>query len=75
MSKSKVTVEERIEAAKSCAEGRMSIAEVARRLGVGSSRVSEWVSQYKVRGDAFSPSRSITTFIQRKQSERQWRSI
>lgn len=53
MSKSKVTVEERIEAAKSCAEGRMSIAEVARRLGVGSSRVSEWVSQYKVRGDAF----------------------
>ena len=50
MSRRKVTVEEQIEAAKMCAEGRMSQSEAARRLGIGSSRVAEWVARYKAGG-------------------------
>ena len=50
MSKGKVTPEERIEAAKVCAEGRMSQAEAARRLGVHKSTVEEWVKRYKANG-------------------------
>ena len=50
MSRGKVTVEERIEAAKVCAEGRMSQAEAARRLGVHKSTVEEWVKRYKAKG-------------------------
>ena len=46
----KVTVEERIEAAKACAEERMSQAEAARRLGVDESSVREWVKRYKAGG-------------------------
>ena len=50
MPKEKVTVEERIEAAKACAEGRMSQREAAQRLGVSKGRVAEWVSRYKAQG-------------------------
>ena len=50
MSRGKVTVEERIEAAKACAEGRMSQAEAAERLGVGKRRIGEWTARYKARG-------------------------
>ena len=50
MPREKVTVEERIEAAKACAEGRMSQAEAARRLGVNEKRVQEWVIRYRAQG-------------------------
>jgi len=50
MSKEKVTVEERIEAAKACAEGRISQCEAARRLGINESTVREWTTRYKVQG-------------------------
>ena len=50
MSRGKVTVEERIEAAKACAEGQMGQAEAARRLGVDKSTVREWVRRYKAGG-------------------------
>ena len=50
MSREKVTVEERIEAAKVCAEGRMSQAEAARRLGVDKSTVRGWIARYKAGG-------------------------
>ena len=46
----KVSAEERIEAAKACAEGRMSKAEASRRLGVNRARINEWVVQYKSQG-------------------------
>ena len=50
MSRTKVTVEERIEAAKACAEGRMSQVEAGRRIGMDSRRVAEWVARYKAGG-------------------------
>ena len=50
MPREKVTAEERIEAAKACVEGRMSQAEAARKLGVGESRIREWVVRYKAGG-------------------------
>ena len=50
MSRAKVTAEERIEAAKACAEGKMSQAEAARRLGISRPRVTEWVARYKAGG-------------------------
>ncbi len=50
MPREKVTVEERIEAAKACAEGRISQAEAARRLGVDESSVRGWVARYKAGG-------------------------
>ena len=50
MSREKVTVEERIEAAKACAEGKISQCEAARRLGLHKSTVEEWVRRYKVGG-------------------------
>ena len=50
MPREKVTVEERIEAAKSCIEGENSQAEVARRLGVAKSTVISWVKRYIYRG-------------------------
>ena len=48
--KGKVTAEERIEAAKACAEGRMSQREAARRLRVDRTAVREWVKRYKAGG-------------------------
>ena len=50
MSRGKVTEEERIEAAKACAEGRMSQSEAAGRLGVGKARIKEWTARYKAGG-------------------------
>ena len=50
MPREKVTAEERIEAAKACAEGQMGQAEVARRLGIDVATVWEWVIRYKVQG-------------------------
>ena len=50
MSRGKVTAEERIEAAKACAEGRTRQAEAARRLGLHKSTVEEWVKRYKANG-------------------------
>ena len=50
MSRGKVTVEERIEAAKACAEGRMSQREAAEQLGVGKTRIREWAARYKAGG-------------------------
>ena len=46
----KVTIEERIEAAKACAEGKMSQSEAARRLGINAETVREWVARYKAQG-------------------------
>ena len=50
MSREKVTAEERIEAAKACAEGRISQSEAARRLGVDKSSVRGWIARYKAGG-------------------------
>jgi len=50
MSRGKVTAEERIEAAKACAEGRMSQTEAARRLNVDRTAVRGWVARYKAGG-------------------------
>ncbi len=50
MPREKVTAEERIEAAKACAEGRISQAEAARRLGLHKSTVEEWVRRYEAKG-------------------------
>ena len=52
MSRGKVTKEERIEAAKACAEGRTSQSEVARRLGVDRTSVQEWTTRYKAQGES-----------------------
>ena len=50
MTREKVTVEERIEVAKACAEGRLSQMEAARRIGVDESAVRAWVARYKAQG-------------------------
>ncbi len=50
MSRGKVTVTERIEAAKACAEGRISQTEAAHRLGVDRTSIREWVARYKAGG-------------------------
>jgi len=52
MSREKVTPEEKVMAAKDCAEGRLSQNEAARRLGVNKSTVRGWVQRYKVNGAA-----------------------
>ena len=46
----KVTVEERIEAARACVEGRISQAEAARRLGVDEKTIERWVARYRAAG-------------------------
>lgn len=51
MPKEKVTAKERIEAAKACIEGRISVSEAARRLGVSPETVHRWVLKYKVQGE------------------------
>ena len=50
MRRIKVTPEGKLQAAKECAEGKNSIKEQARRLGVGRERVHEWVLRYKAQG-------------------------
>ena len=52
MSREKVTVEERIEAAKACAEGRISQTEAARRLGVGETTIRRWIARYRAGGSS-----------------------
>ena len=52
MSREKVTVEERIEAAKACAEGRISQTEAARRLGVGETTIRRWIARYRASGSS-----------------------
>ena len=47
MVKEKATAEERMEAARACAEGRLSVSEAARRLGVDRTTVRSWVFRYK----------------------------
>lgn len=46
----KVTVEERINTAKMCVEGKISQSEAARRLGVNKTSVRRWVARYKADG-------------------------
>jgi len=50
VSREKVTAEERLAAARACAEGRISQATAAKRLNVDESTVNEWVVRYKARG-------------------------
>ena len=50
MSREKVTIEEKVIAAKDCVEGCLSQYEAARRLGVNESTVREWVQRYKANG-------------------------
>ena len=50
MPREKVTIEERITAAKDCAEGLISQSEIARRLGVNKATVNGWVQRYKASG-------------------------
>jgi transposase-like protein len=46
----KVTAEERVEAARACAEGKMGQTAAARHLGVDPSTVREWIQRYVVQG-------------------------
>ena len=48
--RNKVTVDDRIAAAKACIEGKMSHSEAARQLGVDESNVRDWVARYKAGG-------------------------
>lgn len=50
MRRVKVTPEGKLQAAKECAEGKISPREQARRLGVSHTRVREWIQLYKVQG-------------------------
>lgn len=50
MPRERVTIEERVMAAKDCTEGHLSQAEAARRLGVDKSTVREWVQRYQASG-------------------------
>ena len=59
MSRGKVTVAERIEAAKACAEGRISQTEAAHRLGVDRTSMNNIIWQHnktlKLRKDTKQP--------------------
>lgn len=50
MPREKVTIEERIMAAKECADGCQSQSKAARRLGVNKSTVRRWVQQCRANG-------------------------
>ena len=50
MSRGKVSNEQRLAAAKACAEGKMSLSEAARRLGVCWTNVREWTARYREKG-------------------------
>ena len=50
MSRGKVSNEQRLAAAKACAEGKMSLSEAARRLGVCWTNVREWTARYREEG-------------------------
>ena len=46
MSGNKFTVEERIQAARICGEGKMSASKMSKKLGVRKSLVIEWIYRY-----------------------------
>ena len=48
MSRGTVSNEQRLAASKTCAEGKMSLSEAARRLGVCWTNVREWTARYSV---------------------------
>ena len=48
--KGAVSPKQKAEYAKLCVEGKLSVADAARRLGVGGTRIREWVDQYKASG-------------------------
>lgn len=50
MSRGKVSNEQRLAAAKACAEGKMSLSEAARKLGVCWTNVREWTARYREKG-------------------------
>lgn len=50
MRKTKITTEGKIQAAKECVEGKISISEQARRLGLSLYTVREWACRYKSQG-------------------------
>ena len=67
MRRVKVMPEGKLQAAKECAEGKISINEQARRLGIVSSVVSKWVYRYKAQG----ASAFVDTGINKVYSEEQ----
>ena len=48
--KSKLTVEEKVQIAQDCIEGRISQAEAARRVEVDESSIRAWIAKYKSEG-------------------------
>jgi Transposase and inactivated derivatives len=48
--KSKLTVEEKVQIAQDCIEGRISQAEAARRVRVDESSIRAWIAKYKSEG-------------------------
>lgn len=50
MPREKVTIQERIDVAKACFDGKISTSEAARGLGVDSSTVRSWVKRYTYGG-------------------------
>ena len=63
MTREKATSAERADAAKACVEGRTSAREAARRLGVGETRVHEWIARYKAHGaEAFQEQEHNTVY-------------
>ena len=52
VSRRKTSRSEQLSAAKACTEGRIGIAEAARRLKIAKSTVQEWVELYRAHGDA-----------------------
>ena len=52
MSGNKFTVEERIEAARICEEGKMSASKMSKKLGVRKSLVIEWIYRYRENGES-----------------------
>ena len=51
MSRNKFTAEERIQAARICAEGKMSASEMSKKLGIRKSLVIEWIYRYQENGE------------------------
>ena len=50
MPRRKIPGEEKAKIAKRCVEGELSIAEAARQLGVGQTRIQEWRRRYEAQG-------------------------
>ena len=52
MQRTKVTMEGKLQAAKECAEGKISISEQARNLGLDRVTVRDWMYRYKAQGES-----------------------